>query len=114
MMSNNKILYILLLVGISYILPSCSDKEENKNIIDRDTMVQILSDMEMAKATIIISDMNKKPDKKQLFEHIYINHHTTSQTFDNSLLYYSKKPKEMEQIYNDVITVLSQKQASLQ
>lgn len=103
--------FLIVIVVIQF---SCSEKKDNNDIINRDTMVQILSDMEMARAIITISGNDKKPDREVLFNKIYQNHHTTKEKFEHSLLHYSKKPKEIEQMYNDVITILSQKQASLQ
>jgi len=91
---------------------SCSNEQVDESIIEKSSMVEIIADMELANGTRIMLEVGKKPSKEVLFNTIYNNHHITKQDFDKSLLHYSKKPKEMEQIYNDVITVLSQKQAS--
>lgn len=92
---------------------SCSEEKVDEHILSKETMVQIMTEMELAKAIVIITSPDKKPTNEDLYHTIYQKYHTNKQNFNESLLHYAKKPQEMEQIYNEVITALSQKQAGL-
>ncbi|MCB9336113.1 MAG: DUF4296 domain-containing protein [Flavobacteriales bacterium] len=108
-MFHNKIIVVFLVIVTCF---SCKEEQIDKDIIPPSKMVEILSDMELAKATIIFQEADKKIKNEFFFNVIFKNHNTNKEKFEKSLHYYSQKPKEMEQIYNQVITLLSQKQAS--
>jgi hypothetical protein len=111
-MNKNRIIIsflTLLLIGFG-----CKDKAPiSTNILPKETMVSIIVEMELLQATFKVEQQEKKFNLEKTSSFIFENHYTTKKQFDESILYYSKYPQEMESIYNEVITVLSQKQVVL-
>jgi hypothetical protein len=98
---------------------SCSPGKEKADnsvpdeIIQPDTMVSILTEVHIAEA--ILREMkadNKHKEKmaQNFYSEIFTNHGITREQFLKSIQYYQKKPEVYQEIYESVITQLSQKQ----
>lgn len=74
-------------------------------------MAEIIAEMELAQATYKFQSNNQHFDIDFVFEEIYKNNNTTKDDFNSSLKFYSKSPKEMDEIYTETISVINQKQA---
>ncbi|MCB9364685.1 MAG: DUF4296 domain-containing protein [Flavobacteriales bacterium] len=100
---------ILFLIGFG-----CKDKTPlNPDILPKETMVSIIVDIELVQAAFKIENKEKKFNIDNVSNIIFKDNHTTKKQFDESMVYYSKHPQEVESIYNDVISTLSQKQVVL-
>lgn len=92
---------------------SCKEEQIERNLISQSELVEILSEMELAKAAITFQKTDEKAKNEDVFNVIWKNYDTDKGQFERTLQYYSQRPKEMENIYNEVISVLSEKQAKL-
>jgi hypothetical protein len=111
-MNKNRIIIsflTLLLIGFG-----CKDKAPiSTNILPKETMVSIIVEMELLQATFKVEQQEKKFNLENISNIIFEKHHTTKEQFEESMMYYSKFPQEMESIYNNVVSTLSQKQVVL-
>ena len=88
-----------------------SEQVTNENILSKEEMTSIIVEIELLQAAFKVETQENKFNIDKLTNVIFENHHTTKLQFDESMLYYSKHPQEMENIYNDVISSVSSKQA---
>lgn len=92
---------------------SCSSNE----IIPQKKMVPILVKIYLTDATIMNSDYRQKFYRKDSIEYyapIIESYGFTSTQFDSSLIYYERKPKELDEIMDKVIFELSKIQTDLE
>ncbi len=93
---------------------SCASKKNAEkpavSIISKDSMILILTDMHLADAdaqlrrvTFDSSNVVLKKDFETIFGHYNIN----TNRFKQSLKYYTSHPKEMDEMYVQVVTNLS-------
>ncbi len=84
---------------------SCSNNEANYKIIDKNNMVDVLVDIHLADATLSIANLKINRDTSDIelyYNDIFLKHHITQHQFENSLTYYTSRPKEFEKIYEKV------------
>ncbi len=82
------------------------------NFIERDKMVEVISEIELTQALIKLTFSNKDTINSQaLYDQVYERFNISEEQFNNSLVFYCKSPKEAEGIYIDAIALLSAKQA---
>ena len=74
-------------------------------------MAEIIAEMELAQAAYKFQSNNQGFDIDFVFEEIYKKNKTSKEDFNLSLKFYSKSPKEMEDIYTETISFINQKQA---
>ena len=108
------ILYIFFIVIL--FASSCSffEKKQDTNIIQRDTLVLVLSDMHI---TDILLAQNKSFDrnlkdttgKKSYYNYLFRKYNINEYKFLETIKYYSANTKEYEEIYSDVIDELSRR-----
>ncbi len=111
-----KLFYFLICCGFF----SCEEKVEiapPANIINASKMVYILTDIHIADAAINLNNEYPKDillDKQSLYNDIYKKHKVRKAQFDSSFTYYSGDMDKMWDIYNDMLIVISEKQAAIQ
>jgi hypothetical protein len=91
---------IILLVTIS-----CSNNEDNQKIIDKSTMIEVLVDIHLADATLSIANLKINRDTSEIelyYGDVLKKYRITQNQIDNSLKYYTSRPKEFEKIYEKV------------
>jgi hypothetical protein len=91
---------ILLLCTIS-----CSNNEDNQKIIDKNTMIEVLVDIHLADATLSIANLKINRDTSEIelyYGDVLKKYRITQNQIDNSLKYYTSRPKEFEKIYEKV------------
>jgi hypothetical protein len=102
---KNLILYFMLI--------SCSQKEVamEKTILSPETIQVILKEIHLAEASF---EINKKMDLKNAknilasqYISIYKKHKINNEEFEKSMLFYSKKPDEIEKIYSNILNEIS-------
>lgn len=105
-------LFLLLLM----IAPGCTTKptSEAKDIIPSDSLVMILSDIQLIESALYIKQ-NEGKDIRSYSDHyyryLYAKYHTDAQKIQNSLRYYQENPEKLESIYKTVLDSLSRKQS---
>ncbi len=107
-----KILIITFLIGINF---SCQQNTElPSNVLSKETIVEIIVEMELIQAAYKIKSPKGKFDISRTYKSIYLRNGTSEQGFEESLRYFSNKPQEMEEIFNSVISEISRKQAGIE
>jgi len=107
----------VLLLFFTIVLTSCSKKQVvvPEDVISRDTMIVILSEIHLAEASIqVLSvDMNDSTQNAAygLYRYIFQKHKITDADFKRSFDFYQSNPAYFHEMYNDVITRLSEDQA---
>ena len=103
--------YKIIIVVLAIFFLGCKHEElKPSNVLPKQEMIQLIVEIELSQAAFKIKNQDKKFDLDQVSNHIFEKHQTTSQNFDESLKYYTSRLSQMEEIYNEVISILSQKQ----
>ena len=114
--------YFLALFFPLLILFSCtpkqglSDKKVPDNIIQPDTLVEIIVDMQLAEG--ILREMKQIGKYEQnaavtSFDRVFLKHNINKKEYEESIAYYEQNLDIYEKIYEKVITRLSQIQAEV-
>jgi len=111
---NRNFLVLLILLPLFF---SCSPKQgisEKKvpvNIIQPDSMVSVIVDMQLTEAVFRelkrIGQYEEK-NAKVSFEAVFIKHNISKEKYEESVAYYEQNLETYEKIYENVITRLSQ------
>ncbi len=114
--------FLPIIVFMVFIISSCSPKQEisskknPKGIIQPDTMVVILTDLQLAEAKLHILERDGKLTDSltnEIFRTIFIKHNITKIELQKSTAFYEENLGVYEEIYSKVITRLSQLQTEL-
>ena len=87
-----------------------------KEVMDKRVMVPILVDIHLADAIIEKRSSIEKPDTamtQNIYQQIFQAHHITRNQFYNSYHFYETHPVILNELYAEVITELSKKDAQL-
>lgn len=93
---------------IALLLASC---DHPINVLDADDMAAVLADIHVAEAT-----MNNKISyasldiKRAYYEGVFEKHGISHETFNKSIDWYSHHPKQFEEVYAQVIALVTEKQ----
>lgn len=105
-----RIFILILLVS------ACGKSVEKKprRLISRDRMISILVDIHLAESVYQTSHYTnnslKKYTESDFYYSILHKYKTADSVFEQSLIYYSGKPKEFEKIYSRVLNQLNEMQ----
>ena len=113
----NKILTSIILL---ILFNSCTSffTEENKDIIEHDTLVMVLADIQIADILLIQNrnfDRNLKDTtgKKSYYNFVFKKYNINEFQFIKTIEYYGQNTKEYSEIYTDVIDELSKRRAEI-
>tara|TARA_R110001592_G_scaffold205863_1_gene456454 strand:- start:3678 stop:4022 length:345 start_codon:yes stop_codon:yes gene_type:complete len=101
----------LFIITVGLFLGCKNEKTNNKDTLAKETMVSIIAEVELSQAAFKIEDQDKKIDLDKITSLIFEKYHTSKKQFDESMRYYTKNPKELEEIYSEVISEISRLQA---
>jgi len=111
-MRFSSVLAILILLFLS-----CNQrKEEIPNILNREQMVNILTDIQILEAKL---NFEKKTvgeferTTKKHYEAIFSKYNIRKEQFEESLFYYEQNIEELDNIYSDVIIKLNKIQSEV-
>jgi hypothetical protein len=102
---------------IILVFVSCGNRGNKapENIIQKDVMVEVITEIELTQALLKLKIANQDTiNQNQLFEEVYDESDISEEEFNNSLVFYSKEPKLLEEMYIKVINNISKEQAELQ
>jgi hypothetical protein len=94
--------YLGLFILTVTLLVSCSKAVENNTIIDESKFVDVLVDIHIADATLIVSGLKINADSTKIglyYNDVLIKHKVTQKQIQNTFAYYSGNPKKFEKIY---------------
>ena len=93
---------------------ACRDSivEKPRKLVSRDQMIKMLVDIHLAEAVYQTGRFGSedvgKIKESDYYYSILQKYHVADSTFENSLIYYSGKPKEFEKIYTRVLNQLNE------
>lgn len=73
-------------------------------------MAEIIAEMELSQAVYKLQQINHQIDIVSITDDIYKRNNTSKKEFDSSLKFYTQSPKDIDEIYNEVIAILVRKQ----
>jgi hypothetical protein len=98
---------------------SCSKHQEliPDTVLKRDKLVLILSDMHMLEAQAQMSNYNQNDSTKLIvasaYKAVFLKNKVDAKQFQRSYEYYQVRPELMSEIYKEVLTELSRRQADV-
>lgn len=117
---KRNILYLfaaILLLTSCYSAPEQETAPPPENLIDRDELVLILADVEIAESALRQKQNvghEIKNIKETYYHSIFSKYNVSREQFDSSMIYYKQDPEVMDKIYEDVITKLSVMESEIQ
>jgi len=115
----NKIALVPCISILLLIILSCNPSKppSREYFIPREKLVEILVDMHLAYAVQVtpkFRELSMEYDSVDAYSRVFIKHETTKQAFDSTMTYYSKNPKNLVTIYDEVIMKMTMINDSLQ
>jgi len=101
-----------LLISLLVLFLSCSQKQEQK-YLSKATMAEIIAEMELSQAVYKLQQINTQIDIVSITNDIYKRNNISKEEFDLSLKFYAQSPKDIDEIYNEVIAILVRKQVEI-
>lgn len=108
---------LIVILGFS-ILYSCSPSEEKvpDNLIKREQLIPLLADLQYAEAIIQLKNLSYTDSTKAIayghYKDVLEKHHISAEQFTETFEWYKKHPKEMSELYKEVLTQLSKDAAT--
>jgi hypothetical protein len=110
----------LLLICLSAILFSCAEHKPEtapkpSNLVDPEIMVDVLVDLHLMEASLslkMLEDHRTARDTGE-FYNPYRKHSVSNKDFDDSFRYYASKPEALNEIYEEVLDRINQRQAEV-
>jgi len=105
---------IITLLTVFLIVTSCGKEviPKPRKLLSRDKMVSVLVDIHLADAAFqtrrYTSEEMRKYTESDFYYSVLKKHNIADEVFEESLIYYSGKPKEFEKIYTRVISKLNE------
>ncbi len=93
-----------------------SDLKVPENIIPPDSMVVLIADLQLAESALREFKRLGRESKERnvaMIENIFEKHHTTPERFDASKKYYDQHLELYQQIYEQVIVLLTRRQTEI-
>lgn len=113
--------YLIFFFLFISILFSCSVRHENNFtsssdsdsllILQRDSLIQILVDIHLADAissTSNFKDIEKRDFSYSCYQSVFDKYKISKERFDKSMKIYSRDPKNLDLIYEDVLVKMSE------
>ncbi|HRN41678.1 MAG TPA: DUF4296 domain-containing protein [Vicingus sp.] len=100
---------IRILIPVFLFFVSCQTKNEEV-YLSKSTMATIIAEVELAQAVYKLQQINSPIDIISISNEIYSRNNTTEVDFNRSLRHYSQSPKDIDEIYSEVIEILVKKQ----
>lgn len=111
--------YVLLLLIALFIFSACKRKDESipANVIPKNKLIPLLVDYHLAQGISNSTAFRQRAQRYpvvNLTDSVLAAHGYTKAQFDSTLLYYSQKINEFNEIYETVITELNRMQAKIE
>jgi hypothetical protein len=115
-------LRFLFFIGTMLLIGSCRKgdvmNQLPSNILSKDQMISLLVDIHLTEASLKLNQTNIQPKEKKLhyssaYLPVFKKHKTTPVQFDQSMQWYARHIEQLDEIYTEVITRLSQLETQL-
>jgi hypothetical protein len=97
---------------------SGKDNRKPEKIIDRETMIHLMADMDITDAALKIKQVGLKHDgirqlSNKAYDSLYLYYKTTPEEFKRNVTYYQKDLDNYQMMMDEKITLLSKKKDSI-
>lgn len=95
---------LLLLLSLSLIF-SCSNDSFSGDIINEDTFIDVLVDIHIADATLVVKGLKINSDSTKIrmfYNDVLLKYNVTQKQIENTFVFYSKNPRDFEELYEKV------------
>lgn len=106
--------HIILFFSALLFLCACNDDKDAKGVLGRQDMIGVLVDIHLVDGALS-NQSNSDSLYRSMGHYMYVfkKHHTDSAQFRKSILYYTKRPDNFMNMYDDVIKILQVKSDSM-
>jgi hypothetical protein len=104
---------VIILAAISF-LTACNSPKTPDHVIPKDIMIDIIVDIHMTDAMMTITEIRKgimEEYSNNIYDQILSQHGYSRHDFDTSVYYYSFDINQYDEIYKEVLNVLSERDA---
>ncbi len=107
-----KIFFAVLVLSLSACTPQ--NPAPPQGTIPKDSMILLLAEVHVAESRILLSGefVNNQQVKSAYMQHVLATFNVDTTRFNQSFSYYTSKPDEFEQMYEDVMEEISKRQAA--
>ena len=109
---------LIIFISGLWIFTSCGKMKQDEipvGIIPPKEMISLLADVQIAEALIQLHNTGQPDSVTELalseYQYVFKLHHTNDSVFIKSFRYYSDHPELFAEMYKDVITTISKRQA---
>lgn len=105
---------IVVSILFTIILIACSTEKTPDYVIPKDKMIDIIVDIHMTDAMMTIVEVRRdimKTYSDSVYDQIFDNYGYNRHDFDTSVYYYSYDINKFDDIYKEVLNILSEKEA---
>lgn len=108
-----------LIIIILFTLFACNEEAEiiPENVFSQEKMVSVMVDVQLVEATLSVNQLKGDEAKEaaaNYYDSVLKQHNISREEFDVSFKYYAERPGLMEQIYDEMLNVLSKKLAEVE
>lgn len=104
---------VIIIAAISF-LTACNFSKTPEYVIPKDKMIDIIVDIHMTDAMMTIAEVRKgiiKEYSNDFYDQILSQYGYSRQDFDTSVYFYSFNINQYDDIYKEVLNVLSEREA---
>lgn len=97
--------YLGVVILIVILWFGCSKATDNSAIIEESKFVDVLVDIHIADATLVVKGFRINTDSAEIslfYNDVLLKHKVTQKQIQNTFSYYSDNPKKFEQVYERV------------
>ncbi len=110
--------FIVLIVWLCLLsLVSCQEDRPHRYVLEKEELVPIIVDFHLLYAIQSSSEFRelaREADTVDTYSYIFDKHGISKAEFDSSIAWYSRHPKLLTEIYDQVVMSLTQMQDSLE
>ena len=102
---------------ILFTLFACNEAVETipDNVLSKEDMVSVMVDVQLIEAALSINQSEEAKETAYYnYDSVLKQHNLSKEKFDESFKYYSEHPELMEQIYEEMLSELSKRQAEVE
>ena len=110
-MRGRRILYQLMLLLLMLAFNACKKEKPitGKEFMDREVLIDVLVDIHLMDGVTQDRQFSRKYDADSIdvLTPILEKHHVSKQMFDTTMYVYTRNPKQLDEVYNEVLIKLN-------
>lgn len=110
-MRDRRLLYPLIFLFLALLLSACKKEKSitGKEFIEREVLIDVLVDLHLMDGVTQDRQFGRKfaADSVDIVTPILEKHHVTRHMFDTTMYVYSRQPKLLDEVYNQVLIKLN-------